>query len=207
VIRRIDRVRRIKGLALALAAFAATAGTAGAACGDSPNDKPVFLSFDACPMAQASQIAEVLNRQNVKATFFVADGSALDDDWAPWWQARVAEGHAFGARPERAVAPSGYCAEIERAATRFHAGTGRAMPKISRPAAGKTPSVLAVTAERCGWTLVSASSAVVSREVRPGDVLRVRAANLEPLIVGVKARGMCFATLREHSAYRAQFAW
>lgn len=26
---------------------------------------------------------------------------------------------------------------------------------------------------------------------------------LEPLIVGLKARGLCFATLREHPAYRA----
>jgi peptidoglycan/xylan/chitin deacetylase (PgdA/CDA1 family) len=25
---------------------------------------------------------------------------------------------------------------------------------------------------------------------------------LEPLIVGLKARGLCFATLREHPAYR-----
>jgi peptidoglycan/xylan/chitin deacetylase (PgdA/CDA1 family) len=29
---------------------------------------------------------------------------------------------------------------------------------------------------------------------------------LEPLIVGLKARGFCFATLREHPAYRAWVA-
>ena len=154
MIRRIDRVRRVGTLMLVLAA---TAGTAGAACGDSPNDKPVYLSFDSFPMAQASQLAEVLNRQNVKATFFVADGKALGDDWAPWWQARAAEGHAFGARPERGADSANYCAEIERSSARFHSVTGRAMPKIARPAAGRTPSALAVTAERCGWTLVSAA--------------------------------------------------
>jgi peptidoglycan/xylan/chitin deacetylase (PgdA/CDA1 family) len=29
---------------------------------------------------------------------------------------------------------------------------------------------------------------------------------LEPLLLGLKARGFCFATLREHPAYRAWVA-
>src|SRR5690606_4077792 len=52
------------------------------------------------------------------------------------------------------------------------------------------------------------------RDVRAGDILLAHLgiwsrqepwapAVLEPLIVGLKARGLCFATLREHPAYRA----
>jgi len=53
-------------------------------------------------MGVAPLIAEVLERQRVKVTFFLAnertqtDGASLDDAWAPWWKARAAEGHAFG---------------------------------------------------------------------------------------------------------------
>jgi peptidoglycan/xylan/chitin deacetylase (PgdA/CDA1 family) len=53
-------------------------------------------------MAVAPLIAEVLQRHDVKATFFLAnektktEGSSLDDVWQPWWQARAREGHAFG---------------------------------------------------------------------------------------------------------------
>lgn len=46
-------------------------------------------------------VADVLQRQQVRVTFFAAqeatkqgDGS-LGDYWAPWWRARAAEGHAF----------------------------------------------------------------------------------------------------------------
>jgi len=75
--------------------------SAAAACGDAPGDKPVYLTFDTGHMGVAPLVAEVLGRQAVKATFFLADertldgGSSLDDKWAPWWKARAAEGHAF----------------------------------------------------------------------------------------------------------------
>ena len=52
-----------------------------------------------------------------------------------------------------------------------------------------------------------ALAAVGSRGVRIGDLLRPGVVNLEPLIAGVQARGMCFATQREHPAHRARFAW
>jgi peptidoglycan/xylan/chitin deacetylase (PgdA/CDA1 family) len=53
--------------------------------------------------------------------------------------------------------------------------------------------------------------------IRPGDILVAHLgiwsrqdpwapAVLEPVIVGLKARGFCFATLREHPAYRAWVA-
>jgi peptidoglycan-N-acetylmuramic acid deacetylase len=79
--------------ALLLIALAAPA----AAC-----DKPVYLTFDTGHMAVAPLVAEVLKRQQVKVTFFLANertqtgGTSLDDAWAGWWRERAAEGHAFG---------------------------------------------------------------------------------------------------------------
>lgn len=63
--------------------------------------KPVYLTLDTGHMGVADRIAEVLQQENVKVTFFAAnertkegDGS-LGEHWAPWWKARAAEGHAF----------------------------------------------------------------------------------------------------------------
>jgi peptidoglycan/xylan/chitin deacetylase (PgdA/CDA1 family) len=62
---------------------------------------PIYLTFDTGHMEVAPLVAEVLARNQVKATFFVAnertkvgDGS-LGNYWAPWWKARAAEGHEF----------------------------------------------------------------------------------------------------------------
>ncbi len=73
----------------------------GVAHADAPCSKPLYLTFDTGHMGVAPLIADVLNRQHVKVTFFAAneptkegDGS-LGDHWAPWWKARGAEGHAF----------------------------------------------------------------------------------------------------------------
>jgi peptidoglycan/xylan/chitin deacetylase (PgdA/CDA1 family) len=52
-------------------------------------------------MEVAPLIAEVLQRHQVKVTFFAADEPSKTGDgslgahWAPWWKARAAEGHAF----------------------------------------------------------------------------------------------------------------
>ena len=60
------------------------------------------LTFDTGHMGVAPLVADVLARHHVKVTFFLAnertltDGASLDDQWAPWWKARAAEGHAFG---------------------------------------------------------------------------------------------------------------
>ncbi len=53
--------------------------------------------------------------------------------------------------------------------------------------------------------------------IRPGDILLAHLgiwsrkdpwapADLEPLIVGLKAKGFCFETLRQHPAYRSWIA-
>lgn len=65
-------------------------------------ERAVYLTFDTGHMGVAPLVAEVLNRHQVKVTFFLANertrsgGASLDEEWAPWWKARATEGHAFG---------------------------------------------------------------------------------------------------------------
>ena len=64
--------------------------------------KTVYLTFDTGNMSVAQVVADVLNRQNIKATFFLANEKtnrgdfSLDDSWKSYWQDRVREGHHFG---------------------------------------------------------------------------------------------------------------
>jgi peptidoglycan/xylan/chitin deacetylase (PgdA/CDA1 family) len=86
------RAARLLSLSFALAAAPAIE-----AC-----EKRLYLTFDTGHMGVAPLVAEVLARQQVKATFFLAnektltEGTSLDEAWAPWWKARAAEGHQFG---------------------------------------------------------------------------------------------------------------
>ena len=251
--------RAVRGLAsLLLAGLVATAAAA-------PCARPVYLTFDTGHMGVAPLVAEVLARQGVKATFFLANertrsgGGSLDDEWAAWWRARAEEGHAFGShtwdhdvwvgdteeglrlRPTmgaqagrvRTATPAQYCEALRRPAARFEAMTGRPMAAIFRAPGGKTSPALLRAAERCGFTHVgwtpagflgdelsseahsnAALLARALRDIRPGDILLAHLgiwsrrdpwapAVLEPLIEGLKARGMCFATLREHPRFAA----
>lgn len=232
-------------------------------------DQPVYLTLDTGHMGVAPLVAEVLHRQQVKVTFFLADertqdgGSSLDEHWAPWWRARAAEGHAFGSHtwdhwvwkgdlPEGAfrmhadagaragqtftASAADYCAELRRPVERLQTMTGVAALPLFRAPAGRTSPALLAAARRCGFEHVGwapagflgdelpsdrypndALLAKALREVKPGDILVAHLgiwsrqqpwapAVLEPLIEGLKARGLCFATLREHPAYRAWLA-
>ena len=63
--------------------------------------KPLYLTFDTGHMEIAPFVAEVLQRQQVRATFFLANertrtgGGSLDDVWAPWWKKLSEQGHQF----------------------------------------------------------------------------------------------------------------
>jgi peptidoglycan/xylan/chitin deacetylase (PgdA/CDA1 family) len=76
---------------------------AGTAVAQPRCEKPVYLSFDTGHMGVAPLVAETLKRHKALATFFLASeptlsgGTTLDEEWAPWWRERVAEGHDFGA--------------------------------------------------------------------------------------------------------------
>ena len=64
-------------------------------------DKPVYLTIDTGHMGVATLVGEVLRRQQVRVTFFVANvrtrtgGSSMDETRAPWWRAMAEQGHTF----------------------------------------------------------------------------------------------------------------
>lgn len=190
-------MRRACDVAIALAALLpALAAAAQPSC-----DKPVYLTFDTGHMAVAPLVADVLARQGVKATFFLANertqsgGSSLDDQWAPWWKARAAEGHAFGshtwdhdvwladtaaglrvkptmgpgAGKPRVLDAKAYCNELDRPAQRFQAMTGQPMGRWFRAPGGKTSPALLAAASQCGWTHVGWASAGFLGDELPSD--------------------------------------
>lgn len=129
-----------------------------------------------------------------------------------------------------------YCAEIDRSSQRLLALTGRKPLPLFRAPGGKTSPALLAAARACGYAHVGWAPAgflgdelpsekfsnqsllqKALRDIRGGDILLAHLgiwsrkdawapAVLEPLIVGLKARGFCFETLREHPAYRAWIA-
>lgn len=84
-----------------VAAFAGPTRAEGCLDAQGQPGKPVYLTLDTGHMGVAPLMASILNKHQVKVTFFGAnertqtgDGS-LGRDWAPWWKARAAEGHEF----------------------------------------------------------------------------------------------------------------
>jgi len=144
----------------------------------------IYLTFDTGSQSQADLIADTLRRHHVKATFFLANEKtvrgdwSLDPAWAPYWKARVAEGHAFGTHTFDHVyfqrdeadgrivvkpqfgAQAGhkltwtqqqYCDELRRVDTRFEQLTGRRLDPIFRtPGGHSSPNILAA-AKACGY--------------------------------------------------------
>lgn len=259
------------GAAAAAAYAAETPAAAGAAPASPACAGTVYLTLDTGNMSQAGTIAAILNRHGVRATFFLANERtprgdfALDDGWAPYWRARVAEGHAFGshtwdhvylreappvrggagpalemlARPQfgaqagRTLRWDGaaLCAELRRVDERLRAIAGRGLDPLWRAPGDKLPPAAREAALRCGYAHVHWASAgflgdelpsethpnekLLQRAldgVRDGDILMMHlgiwsrrepfAPMLDPLIAGLKRRGLCFATLAGHPAYR-----
>jgi peptidoglycan/xylan/chitin deacetylase (PgdA/CDA1 family) len=191
-------MRAAVAAAAALVAATAAGGALAAGCA-----RPLYLTFDTGHMGVAPRVAEVLRRHDVKVTFFLASektldgGASLDAAWAPWWQARAAEGHVFGShtfdhvywRADRAdggfdVRPSAgpqagvtrpmtaaqYCAELARPATRLAEITGRpTMAALFRAPGGKASPALLAAASRCGWTHVGWSPAGFLGDELPSD--------------------------------------
>lgn len=133
---------------------------------------------------------------------------------------------------DKVVSAAGYCEEIARAAARVGELTGQKPLPLFRAPAGRTSPRLLAAARACGYEHVGWASAGflgdelpsesfsnqallerALRTIRSGDILLAHLgiwsrrdpwapAVLEPLIQGLKARGFCFETLREHPAYR-----
>jgi len=125
-----------------------------------------------------------------------------------------------------------YCEELHRASRRLAEVTGQPPLPLFRAPGGKTSPALLQAAKACGYQHVGwapagflgdeLSSSTYSNarllasalaHIRAGDVLMAHLgiwsrqdpwapAVLEPLIVGLKQRGLCFATLREHPTYQ-----
>jgi len=227
-------------------------------------DRPVYLTFDTGHMEVAPLIEDVLKRQGVRASFFLANeltrtgGTSLDDEWAPWWQSMAEQGHVFashtydhvywqadlpggGFRVQASAGPhqgktqmwsvQDYCRELARPGERFEEMTGRKMLPLFRSAGGRTSPTLLQAAQACGYVHVGWSPAgflgdelpseqypntvLLQRalqNIRSGDILMAHLgiwsrkdpwapAVLEPLIVGLKKRGFCFATIDVHPMY------
>jgi len=129
-----------------------------------------------------------------------------------------------------------YCAEVAHASQRLQDITGKKPLALFRAPGGKTSPKLLAAAKACGYEHVGWSPAgflgdelpsetssndmllkKALRDIRAGDVLLAHLgiwsrkdpwapAVLEPLIVGLKEKGFCFETLREHPAYKAWIA-
>jgi peptidoglycan/xylan/chitin deacetylase (PgdA/CDA1 family) len=129
-----------------------------------------------------------------------------------------------------------YCEELHRASRRLAEVTGRPPLPLFRAPGGKTSPALLQAAQACGYQHVGWSAAGflgdelssqthpnaqllarAVRDIRAGDVLMAHLgiwsrqdpwapAVLEPLLVGLKQRGLCFATLRAHPQYQRWIA-
>ena len=124
-----------------------------------------------------------------------------------------------------------YCANLKKAADRLERMTGLPTLPLFRAPGGKTSPALIKAAKQCGYTHVGwAPAGFLGDELssqthsntmllnkalksnKSGDVLVAHLgtcsrqdpwapAVLEPLIVGLKEKGFCFATLRQHPQY------
>ena len=167
-----------KVLALLLAAAVLPASAADVCKGT------IYLTFDTGSQSQAALIADTLRKHHARATFFLANEKtvrgdwSLDPSWAPFWKARVAEGHAFGShtfdhvywradeaggrirvKPQFGTAAdktvswsaAQYCDELRRVDARFVELTGRHIDPLFRtPGGHSSPNILAA-AKSCGY--------------------------------------------------------
>lgn len=138
----------------------------------------VYLTLDAGNMSHAESIADVLNAEHVKATFFLTNKKtfrgdhALDPAWDAYWRARVREGHAFGNHTwshfiarhdagDRIVATDGrkrisldraaFCEELHKVDAAFKRATGRRLSGLWRAPGGRTTQNSVRYAASCGY--------------------------------------------------------
>jgi peptidoglycan/xylan/chitin deacetylase (PgdA/CDA1 family) len=236
-------------LGLSVLAIALVGSAASAA---SPCQGTLYLTLYTSNMSQADTVATILAKHDVKATFFIANEKTvrgdrlLDASWAPYWRARVAEGHAFGSHTwqhgsfrgdleggrvryvvggkTQELDAAGVCTELRRVDERFRELTGRGFDGLwSAPGGRTTPNALAAAAQ-CGYRHVHWTPAGLLgdelpsdrypnkllldralKNLRDGDIMMLHlgiasrkeplAPMLDPLIAGLKAKGLCFATL------------
>jgi peptidoglycan/xylan/chitin deacetylase (PgdA/CDA1 family) len=131
------------------------------------------------------------------------------------------------------LAPAQVCEELRQVGAAFEAMTGRPLDPLWRAPGGRTTPNALSAAQSCGFSHVHWAAAGflgdelpseqypnaellrrALRDVRDGDVLMAHlgiwsraepfAPMLDPLIAGLKQRGLCLRTLREHPQYRSE---
>ena len=150
---------------------------------------------------------------------------------SPSFSVRPSSGSRAG--QEFMLSAAEYCEEIDRASARLKSITGKTPLPLFRAPGGKTSPQLLASAQACGYTHVGwspagflgdelpservSNAALLNKalqSVRSGDILLAHLgiwsrkdpwapAVLEPLIMGLKERGFCFRTLRNHPDYAA----
>ncbi len=128
--------------------------------------------------------------------------------------------------------PKKYCEQLDTAKERLEYYTGKKALPIFRAPGGKTSPKLLAEAEKCGYKHVGwapagflgdelpservSNDALLKKalkDIKSGDILMAHLgiwsrkdpwapAVLAPLIVGLKAQGFCFNTMRQHPAYK-----
>lgn len=158
----------------------------------------VYLTLDTGHMGPAEEMAAILKKHDVKATFFLANektqrgDTSLDPSWTAYWKARADEGHAFGSHTWRhwyfrsdagdkvSYLPWGkskgeqldskqLCEELERPNQAFQAMTGRKLDPIWRAPGGKLTPNATRFADACGYRHVAWSDAGFSGDELPSD--------------------------------------
>jgi peptidoglycan/xylan/chitin deacetylase (PgdA/CDA1 family) len=190
VIRRIDSLGRRVASLLAMTALGTLAlSMSELRAQSSCSAGTLYLTFDTGHMEPATQIADILVKHDVKATFFLANektksgGFTLDDSQKSFWQRLAKEGHAFGshtwdhhyfrgdvgtdrvnyipwgAKSGRTLDRAGVCAELKKSEDRFREMTGRGYDGLWRAPGGKTTARVLEFAKSCGYTHVHWSDA------------------------------------------------
>lgn len=201
-------MRRPTRAAAWLVAGAAWSACAGQAAAESSTPAPaacrgtIYLTFDTGSQSQAQFIADTLHRHAIKATFFLANEKtvrgdwSLDPSWAPFWKARVAEGHAFGShtfdhvywqrdeaggrivvKPQfgaragqrQTWTAQQYCDELRRVDARFQQLTGRKLDPYFRAPGGRTSPNLLAAGQACGYRHAGWAKAGFSGDETPSE--------------------------------------
>ncbi len=143
--------------------------------------QPLYLTLDSGNMVSAEQIAGILQRHHVIATFFITNkptfrgDHTLDESWREYWLARVKEGHQFGSHTLRHwyfrrdlndgtvlyVSPEGsqahltedaLCQELSSINERFFILTHHPMSHLWRAPGGHVTERTNQFAQHCGYS-------------------------------------------------------
>ncbi|MCY7386788.1 MAG: polysaccharide deacetylase family protein [Burkholderiales bacterium] len=159
----------------------------------------VYLTIDTGNMQPADEMASVLKKHDIKATFFLANekttrgDTSLDPSWTAFWKARADEGHAFGSHTWRhwvfrrdagtekvsyvpagatsgeTLDAAGVCAELKAPEIAFRKMTGRGFDGIWRAPGGKLTPNATQFAKSCGFDHVPWTAAGFSGDELPSE--------------------------------------